>query len=235
MFVEDRKELILRLIIEDYIQTAEPVGSKQLADRHGLDFSSATIRNEMVLLEQEGYLRQPHTSAGRIPTEKAYLYYLQNVVEPKKRSPSTQDFHAERGLHETEQETLRIFAKRLVEISGETALVAFDPRSSYYVGVSNLLQKPDFDDVELIRTISLLVDQFDEVMSRVYDRVQNDPVVYIGSQNPFGNPMATILIRYHFSEAHEGLLGLVGPVRMDYAKNIALLERAQELIAQIYD
>jgi len=230
---EDRKAFILRLIIEDYIQTAEPVGSKQLLERHGLNFSSATIRNEMAVLEEEGYLRQPHTSAGRIPTEKAYLYYLKNVVEPKKQQPLKQEFNANRGAHETGAQTLRIFARRLVEISGETALVAFDPGSSYYLGVSNLLQKPDFDDLDVIRTISQLVDQFDEVLSRVYHHVQNEPVVYIGSQNPFGDPMATILVRYRFGEGQEGLLGLVGPVRMNYAKNIALLESAQELIATI--
>ena len=78
-FKMSRKDILLEQIINEYIKTGTPVGSAYLAGKNGLKVSSATIRNEMVLLEKEGYLRQPHTSAGRVPTEKAYKLYLKNL------------------------------------------------------------------------------------------------------------------------------------------------------------
>ncbi len=232
--LDTRKETILRLIIEDYIQTAEPVGSKQLAERHGLDVSSATIRNEMAFLEQEGYLRQPHTSAGRVPTEKAYLYYLQHVVESVPQAHA-RTLSASTSPDESIEFTLRRVAKRLVDVSGETAIVAIDPRFGYYTGVSNLLAKPDFDDVDVLRSVSAMVDQFDDVVSKIYPTIDDETVVYIGSQNPFGDQMATIIVKYRLGRAQEGLLGLVGPLRMDYGRNIALVEQARDLILEMYE
>ena len=226
--LDNRKESLLRYIIEDYIETAQPVGSKQLAERHGLDVSSATIRNEMASLEMEGFLRHPHTSAGRIPTEKAYLYYLQNLLQPRKPEVFQKEFP-------TQEFTLKTLAKRLVEVTGETAIIASGPEAIYAIGVSHLLQKPDFSEIEDLHSISALIDQFDEVMAGLYAQVKEETIVYIGSQNPFGSDMTTILVRYRMGDDHEGVLGLVGPLRMNYAKNIALVERAKELITQLYE
>jgi heat-inducible transcriptional repressor len=82
--MEDRKLAVLRAIVEDYVQTHEPVGSKALADRHSLGVSSATIRNDMSALEEEGYISAPHTSAGRIPTDKGYRLFVDklNSIKP---------------------------------------------------------------------------------------------------------------------------------------------------------
>ncbi len=233
--LEIRRELILKLIVEDYIQTAEPVGSKQLADRHGLDVSPATIRNEMALLEQEGYLRQPHTSAGRIPTEKAYVYYLQHVVEATPSTPTAREFTKQVDQQDTVEHTLKALAHQLVDASGETAIVAFDPGWSYYTGVSNLFAKPDFNEMALLRSVSTWIDQFDQVLGQLYNRIDDERVVYIGSQNPFGDQMATILIKYRIGNAKEGIVGLVGPLRMNYARNIALVEEAKEVIMELYE
>src|SRR3989339_90566 len=81
--MDKRKELILKTIIKEYIRTALPIGSEGLVEKYNLDISSATVRNEMAGLEEAGYIAQPHTSAGRIPTEKAYNFYLENLSEKK--------------------------------------------------------------------------------------------------------------------------------------------------------
>ena len=73
--LDDRKLAVLRAIVEDYVSTMDPVGSKSLVDRHHLDVSPATIRNDMAVLEEQGYIAQPHTSAGRIPTDKGYRLF----------------------------------------------------------------------------------------------------------------------------------------------------------------
>ncbi|HZG16391.1 MAG TPA: heat-inducible transcriptional repressor HrcA, partial [Candidatus Bathyarchaeia archaeon] len=78
----DRQRMILSAIIDNYIQSAEPVGSRTISKREGVGFSSATIRNEMADLEELGYLEQPHTSAGRVPSTKGYRFYVDNLIQP---------------------------------------------------------------------------------------------------------------------------------------------------------
>lgn len=237
--MEPRQQQLLRFIIDDYIQTAEPVGSKCLVERYHLDISPATVRNEMSLLEEEGYLRHAHTSAGRIPTEKAYQFYLKEFL-----GKGDKGYRGDRGdkgkdkgafehmEHEDNKESaVKSIAKRLMEVSGETAIVAFDPNWSFYTGVSNLMQKPEFQDS--VSTLAGLVDQFDEVVSDMFDRVSHEPQVFIGSHNPFGDQMTTIIVRYDFPNTSGGILGLVGPMRMDYVRNLALLEAAKKIINEL--
>jgi len=229
--MESRAEQLLRLIIDDYIKTAEPVGSKYLVEQYKLDISPATVRNEMSLLEEEGYLRHAHTSSGRIPTEKAYEWYLRGrVTKATDTTKATAAF--ETFERETNKESsVKSIAKRLTEISGETAIVAFDPNWSFYTGVSNLMQKPEFHDS--VPALAELVDQFDAVVSDMFDRVSHEPQVFIGSHNPFGDQMTTIIVRYDFPNTSGGILGLVGPMRMDYARNLALLEAAKKIINEL--
>src|SRR5215510_12330836 len=78
--LSDRQKTLLLLLIKDYIESAQPVGSKRLAEHYHLNFSSATIRNEMAALTEMGYLRQPHTSAGRVPTEEGYRYFVSQMM-----------------------------------------------------------------------------------------------------------------------------------------------------------
>jgi heat-inducible transcriptional repressor len=86
--VEDRRLAVLRAIVEDYVATEEPVGSKALVERHGLGVSPATVRNDMAALEEEGYIAQPHTSAGRVPTDKGYRLFVDRLTTVKPMSPA---------------------------------------------------------------------------------------------------------------------------------------------------
>ena len=86
MELDDRKKKILSSVVEDYIISAEPVGSKTIVDKYNLEYSSATIRNDMKILEESGYLEQPHVSAGRVPSTKGYRYYVDNLMKEKKLS-----------------------------------------------------------------------------------------------------------------------------------------------------
>ena len=103
--LDDRKLEVLRVIVEDYVATQEPVGSKALVERHKLRVSPATVRNDMAALEEEGYLRQPHTSAGRVPTNKGYRLFvdrLSRIKPPSRRDTMERDrspvrVHSRRG------------------------------------------------------------------------------------------------------------------------------------------
>jgi len=229
--MEARQEQILRWIVEEYIRTAEPVGSKFLAVKYRLDVSSATVRNDMVLLEDEGYIRSPHPSAGRIPTEKGYEYYLRHFMEDKRTVEETGRLSAAIKNASSDETALKTLAKTLVILSGETAIVAFGPDWSYYTGVSNLFQKPDFQDTENVQNISELVDRFDDVVCQIFHAVSiQEPKVFLGQENPFGQDIAAVIIKYRLSNHVYGLIGLVGAMRMNYAKNMALVQEAREAI-----
>jgi heat-inducible transcriptional repressor len=88
MTLDDRKLDVLRAIVEDYVATQEPVGSKALVERHHLKVSPATVRNDMAILEEEGYIRQPHTSAGRVPTDRGYRLFVDQLSRIKPLSPA---------------------------------------------------------------------------------------------------------------------------------------------------
>ena len=233
--MNSRQESILKSIVENYIKTAEPVGSKFLAENSGFNVSPATIRNDMMVLDQEGFIRAPHTSAGRVPTERGYEYYLSNIgpMGPKSPMGPKHAFTQVATEAQTPEDAVNKVAKKLVDLSGEMALVAFDPNWSYYTGLSKLFAKPDFSRLGLSQELSEMLDQFDEVINTLFEHMPQAPQVMIGSQNPFGRRMSSIMVKYSLPNNTQVLLGLVGPIRMDYQKNIALLEEAIESLSDV--
>ncbi len=229
--LEPRQEAILKCVVDEYIRTASPVGSKVVSERYGLSVSPATIRNDMAVLEEEGFVAQPHTSAGRVPTEKAYVYYLQHFVEGRHADakPDRKVREAVRDVDDDEN-GVRDLARTLVDLSGEMALVAVDPRQSYYAGVANLFDKPDFGDLSVVRELSRFLDRFDDVMGEVFDRVANEPQVLIGSDNPFGKDMSAVMVKCRLPNGQIGILGLIGPMRMDYERNIGLMGDIRDIL-----
>lgn len=122
----DRRLDVLRAIVSDYVETQEPVGSKSLVERHSLGVSAATIRNDMAALEEEGLIRQPHTSAGRVPTDKGYRYFVDQIDQIKplsapERQAITEFFTAAVGLDDVMERTVRLLA----QLTRQTALIEF--------------------------------------------------------------------------------------------------------------
>ena len=122
---QSRRLLVLRAVVEDYIRSQEPVGSNAIARKHDLGVSSATVRNDMAALEDEGYLTQPHTSAGRVPTEKGYRYFVDQLATVVPLSEAQR-----RGIGEflsgsaNLQDTLQRAARLLAQITGQVAVIA---------------------------------------------------------------------------------------------------------------
>jgi transcriptional regulator of heat shock response len=229
--LESRKSAILQAIIETYIATAEPIGSKFLVSHCEFDLSAATIRHDMCELEQAGFLFAPHPSSGRIPTQKAYQYYLDYFLsvqlQPKWRIECLEQIKQIKS----EEEKMKILAKALAQFSGEMVIVAFDPHWSYYTGVSQLFHKPDFAQLGLLHSLSDLLDQFDEVITNIFDSIPEKPQVFLGAQNPFGKEMAAVVTRCRGQTFTQGtFFGLIGPLRMNYAINIGLMETLQEIL-----
>jgi transcriptional regulator of heat shock response len=228
--LNERQEKILASIVQEYVKTAQPIASKTIVENFGLNVSPATVRNDMCALEEAGMLRQPHTSAGRIPTEAGYQYYLNHFVR-QSRAPRVK-VHLKIEIKQPKikpQDFLRQITKSLVKFSGESAFATQDDGWNYYTGMSQLMQKPEFADIETMRSYCDTVDAFDEIVHTIAPRMKDGVNVWIGGDNPFGGHMAALMIKYK-SEDSNGILGIVGPQRMNYARNIKLLNDARKMI-----
>lgn len=226
--MDSRKEKILNLVIENYIANAEPVGSKFLVSAEDLDLSEATVRNELRALEEEGYLTHPHTSAGRIPTEKGYKHYIQNLNLAKSQiskndSKVLADSLDKTGDHEV---AFKHLAKTMVELSNETVVIAFSPENIYYTGLSNLFNKPEFTQLSLVADVSEVFDNFEDSLEGFFEKVDNNPQYFIGDEHPFGEMLSVVSMRF----GKDGLVAILGPKRMDYKYNFGLMKKLLELI-----
>jgi heat-inducible transcriptional repressor len=231
--MNERQKKLLNLIINKHIQTAEPVGSTFLVDETGLALSPATVRNEMAELEKEGFIYQPHTSAGRVPTEKGYHFYVDNFVEKREIKATWRKSFEEVLKKKLEKDQLlKNLAKTVVEVADATVIVAFDKNNIYYTGLSNLFKKPEFSEQNLIYNISQVIDHLDEVVAQIFARI-NKVQILIGSQNPFGEDCSSVLGRYVMKDKSSGLFIILGPKRMDYEKNLALVEYIKNSLEKV--
>ncbi len=224
---------MLKVIVEEYISSATPVGSGIIAEKYFSDLSSATIRNDMAELEEIGYISQPHTSAGRIPTLAGYGFYLENFVASGEINSKHRKVIEEtlRSIGKDE-EGIKTLAKTLAELSGGVILVGFSPINVYYTGISNLFRQPEFQHNNLMFSMSEIIDHLDEVMAMVFNSVNEQVMVLIGEDSPFGEFSSVVIVKYEFS-GQVGLIGILGPNRMNYRQNMGLIQLSQELLKNI--
>lgn len=227
--MNQRQADIFKTIVQTFIKTAVPISSQQVLAVSKLDVSSATVRNDMAALEQQGLIAQPHTSAGRIPTELGYQLYVEDYLTKKKLSQK-QIAALQEFLQDQQAEyTMKFLAKALAQFSGLLVFVAFGRDDIYYTGLSHLLAQPEFVNYERVYDISKVIDHMDDVIHSVFDEITHDIQITIGSQNPFSNQTSALLSRYA-SQGNEGVFGIIGPMRMDYDKNFSLIEYAKEVL-----
>jgi len=226
MSIDARKKKIFRALLKEHIATAAPVGSNLLVAKTGMDVSSATLRNEMADLEEMGLLRQPHTSAGRVPTEAGYQFYVDNLLEVhplnNKSASALLKIKKQYKLHD--REFYKALAKEMASISGETVIVAFGGRDIYYTGFSNLFAKPEMEGISV--NFGNMIDKMNDVMHSTYHKINDHKVhVMIGKNNPFGNDCASVL-----AKVDDHLVVVLGLMRMDYDENASLVEFMKELL-----
>lgn len=233
-----RKDLILASIVREYIDTAIPVGSASLVEKYDFNLSSATLRSEMLELEEEGYLYQPYTSAGRIPTDKGFRYFVDVLMEEKG------------GLSMKEQKSLQVevlklkaqnkmlartTAKLLSAMSGSLAVSGIiDSEDFYKSGVQRLLSQPEFNNLDSVSKIAEVLDYLDENIDDLSKELKNRPEVevYIGKENPIdqADECSMVVSRYNLKGGEEGLLAIIGPKRMKYSRNVSLIDYLKKLL-----
>lgn len=218
----ERQKQILSAIIEQYAEVASPVGSSLLAKVFNV--SSATIRAEMAELERLGLITQPHTSAGRIPTDKGYRLYV-NSLAHHDALPETR---AERALSARVQHggmperTIRNAVDTLVELTHNLGLATIG-NQLYMSGLSNLFNQPEFVGSQQVRQVARLLDNLEPWL---HEAAPNEPLsVYIGSENPIGrNAGVTLIIsRFRSPYSDHSYIGTLGPTRQSYREVMSLV------------
>lgn len=230
-----RQIQILKAIIEEYIATAEPVGSETLDKKYNLGVSPATIRNEMVRLTDMKLLHQPHTSAGRSPTPEAMQYYVSQLMKPHDMSV-TDEVAVKEKMWDYRQEVdklLREATKTLAERSKALALTATAEGDLYYAGAANILDMPEFYDYELTHQLFETLDRFDFWWNILKS---NEDIFHI----VLGEDMGTRsmmgqcgFIYTKFSTPHvSGAIGVVGPSRLNYSHIVPIVRYMGGLIGE---
>lgn len=237
-----RQKFILEAAVEEYIREAVPVGSEILAQKYKFGLSSATIRNELKELAELGYLFQLHTSSGRVPTDKGYRFFVNEKVG--KTFLSREKEILEGFFEKTTSETLsdifkfnRELMRILSELTLDVAVSAFlAEKSVFQEGILNLFQKPDFKEIEDFQEIFQIMEDFDNKVEDIFSEIKEDkPRVFIGRENPFfeNKNCSMIISRYNFFDEDSGVLAILGPKRMDYPKNINLLNYTSQSIKNL--
>lgn len=233
---EERKFQILRQVIHQFISSTHPVSSQSFLELKEFPVSSATIRNEMSKLEKEGYIKQPHTSAGRIPTSKGYKLFVEKLMDISTNEKTNilhqfQDAQKQHFLHKTKEKVY----DGISILSQLTENVAFatipENKRTLFLGIANLLKQPEFiQDTESARGVIEVLEQgFFESIKDI--NISHDIDIHIGENNIFPNIQSCSLMCTQYTHnGFHGFLGIVGPTRMDYARNKLLIEHTKLFI-----
>lgn len=236
--LKQRQLHILKSIIEEYIETAEPVGSETLDKKYNLGVSPATIRNEMVRLTQLGYLKQPHTSAGRIPTPIALRLYVQKMMQPKDLSV-TEEVHVKQHIWECRSHRDRLWQEATRALARQTkamSVAATDEGDLYAAGAGNILDMPEFFDIDMTKHLLSTLDEYEYWWNVFAPFVaRQDPLAILLGEDLGRQTLRNcggVFIHFSFS-SHHGVIGVVGPSRLNYARVIPMVRYVGDLISDI--
>lgn len=234
---ERRKEL-LRIIIDDYIESAEPVGSETIVEKYNLGVSPATVRNEMVVLTQEGFLKQPHTSAGRIPTATGLKFYINDLMK-ESSLPVRDEVLIKESLWDQRfqfHKLLRQAAKELSTQTGSLAIAYSEDGEVYYAGAANILDMPEFYDIDLTRSVLAMIDR-QEALSDIFDRAVGEESVHILIGEEIGQEFleycGVVFSPFGSGKRNAGVIGVIGPSRMHFNRVIPTVRYFGDLLTEL--
>lgn len=234
---DDRKQRLLGAVVEHFIKTAQPVGSKTVILTYDFKVSPATIRNDMAALEKEGLIMQPHTSAGRVPTDTGYRLYVDQLADYEAAQTMARQTIAQiRKQEDLAQAKQKVYeAVHLLSRACPNMAFATIPENNrtFFMGFSKILRQPEFMEAPM---------QASQVMEVIEDRqnflgalgqmdIAEEAKIFIGQENIIHgiDSCSLIVSRYNY-EGYEGYMGILGPKRMPYAYNASLLKEVITLL-----
>lgn len=232
-----REEELLQGLVAAYIRRAEPIASAYLARALALSLSSATIRNALHQIEREGYIEQPHPSAGRVPTDKGYRFYADRVVEEPLSERRQQQLRAQLKDLEGEYGRLnRAAAKLLAELTQSVAIVG-QPRTHdiQEAGFQEVLDQPEGQQLQAVRELSGWLDGIDDYLDELAQLDEEGAVTFIGKENPIAaTPHLSVLVRQASRGEEKIILVIVGLRRMPYGQNVSWLNSLARIFEEQY-
>jgi transcriptional regulator of heat shock response len=238
----ERQAHLLDLVIREYLETALPVASGSLARRHRLGCSPATVRKELAILEDAGFLSQPHTSAGRIPTALGHQYFVENLMSIAGIGDGEQitirhQFH-QAGVDL--ERWMRLSAAVMAQTSGVAGLVASERRHHsprmYHAGLTQILFVPEFtEDIERLRDVVEILEHGTGLDTIIALLPRHGVEVIIGGVPPLASvPQVTlILARFGGQDEQGGVLGVVGPTRLPYERAVPTVGFVADLLTEL--
>ena len=233
-----RQAQILKVLIDEYIDSADPVGSEILEKKYSLWGSSATVRNEMATLTKIGYLKQPHTSSGRVPTPKAMKFYIDQLMEEKQMS-LTDEVKAKEEVWDVKDDLDKLMeeaTQALAERTKTLSISALDDGRTWHAGLANVFINPEFADLTMCANLFTFIEETRRMNDLFFKRIMGESPVEVLFGEELGwpelEPMG--IITTHFSaKGHRGAMGVVGPARLSYATIIPVLRYFGNLVQEV--
>lgn len=233
----ERQQSILAVAVREYVATAGPVASGDLVRKYRLPYSPATVRGELLALDEAGYLTQPHTSAGRVPTDKGYRFFINSRGDASAGPEKVEEREAEalRGMREFGDPVLfaRQSSRILAELTHNFVLAGFPDDGIFYKsGLAEVVQEPEFTDRDVVHDFTRLAEAIEDEIRLAFASFDFDePRAFIGSENPIRHARrySMIISSCETPFAKESMIALLGPKRMDYAHHVALLREFRDL------
>jgi len=224
----DRQTQLLKIVIEDYISLAKPVGSVEMVENHGLKVSAATVRNEMVKLIEKGLLSKTHSSSGRVPTPVGLRFYLDSLMEEKPLPVLTEVAIKQRLWQERFEfeKFLRKLTLSLAENTGYLSFVSTGDEHIFSAGAVNILNHPEFFDIEVTRAVLNLLDH-EDTLSHLLSKSSGKRDLHVLMGEELDNPnLAQVAVVFGSVITAKGpvTFGVMGPIRMEYKKVLPLLK-----------
>jgi len=237
-----RQTKILKALVDEYIESAEPVGSEKLEKKYGFGVCPATLRNEMSKLSQMGYIKKAHSSSGRTPTSIGVKYYVRELMTHKKLSVSEEVGVKEKiwNYKSDFENLLREATKELAKRTGKMSLAASNQGAVYYSGAANLLEEPEFLDIDVTKTALSLLDRADywlKLMDNLFSSVEesNRVIHLLVGQDMGMEYLETCGFVYQNFESgpFKGIIGVMGPARLPYSDIIPMVDYFAKLLAEV--
>ncbi len=234
--LQQRKDLILAIVVNQYIKTITPIGSHFITEEFRLDVSPATVRNILAELEEEGYLSHPHTSAGRVPTQRGYRYYVDHLMneiqlleEEKRRIQLEYKRHVDQ---------LEILMEKTTEVISDlthyTSIISVDGWDSKIIlkGTSHVVGYPENTNILKIQAILRILEEKERLLALINRDLNHKIEIYIGHEMALKEIEGCSLAVSSFEKGSlTGRIAVLGPTRMNYNRVVSALEYISDLFS----
>ena len=234
---QERKDRVLAIVVDEYIKNVSPVGSSLIVQQYHLDLSPATVRNILADLEEGGFLTHPHTSAGRVPTQRGYRYFVDNLMneiqllKEEKESIQAEYKQGMRELGDLLDKTSQIIS----DVTQYTSIVSIDGENKLFCkGISFVAGYPEFRDFMRIKRILHALEEKERILEVINRDLEKKIQVFIGSEIAYAEmENCSLAVSSYKTDKGSGRIAVLGPTRMDYERVVSTLEYFSQFMKEL--